>query len=131
MGDTAWLTSALATAYGAAADLGLLVDVIHEPWVGQDALGAPSYAAPIQRQAFVQEGAMHTKKQDGQVVTTKARVSFLSPVEPNGAAGRQEPVDPRDLITLPSGLVCHVIEVPGVLVNSSTGAPYLRPAWLA
>lgn len=131
-GDTAWLTSALDAAYGAADGLGLLVDVIHEAWVGQDALGEPlPYAAPVLRRAFVQEGAIHVQKPDGQVITTKARVSFLGPVEPNGAEGRQEPVDPRDLITLPSGLVAHVIEVPGVLVNSASGAPYLRPVWLA
>jgi len=110
----------------------LQVPVMHEAWVGADALGDDlPLAAPVSRPALVQEGVLHHKKPDGQVITTKARISFLVPVEPNGAEGRQEPIDPRDRITLPSGLTGHIVEVPGVLVDPATGRPYVSTVWLA
>jgi len=75
---------------------------------------------------------MHHKKPDGQVITTKARLSFLAPIEPIAAEGRQNPIDPRDILTLPSGLTGQIIlEVPGVLLNPETNAPYVRTVWLA
>lgn len=132
MGDTAWLSGALDAAYSSAESLGLLSQVIHEPWIaGNDTDAVNPYGTAVARLALIQEGAMHVERPDGQVVTTKARVSFKGPVEPNGAEGRQEPIDPRDRITLPSGLVCSIVEVPGVLTNSETGQPYLRLIWLA
>lgn len=111
----------------------LQVQVIHEPWVGdKSGLGESDYGSPVGRSALVQEGVLHHKKPDGQVITTKARISFLGPVEPNGALGRQEPIDPRDNFTLPSGLTGQIIlEVPGVLLNPETNAPYVRTVWLA
>jgi len=110
----------------------LQVNVVHEAWVGQDALGAPSpFASPILRKCFVQEGAFHVKRADGQIITTKARLGFVGPVEPNGAPGRQEPIDPRDVFTLPSGLKAKAVEVPGAMTNPLTGQPYVRTVWLA
>jgi len=106
-------------------------DVIHEAWTGQDALGAPSFAAPVLRKALVVEGAFHVDGPNGQVITTKARVGFVGPVESNGAPGRQEPIDPRDVFTLPSGLACKAVGVPGALIDAPTGAPLTRTVWLA
>jgi len=117
-----------------AADAGtksLQVDVVHEAWVGGDALGAPApFASPVLRKALVQEGAIHHELPDGQVITSKAIISFLELVEPNGADGRQEPIDPRDKITLPSGMTGKIREVPGSMLNPLTNAPYVRVLWL-
>jgi len=107
-------------------------DVIHEAWTGQDALGAPCFAAPVLRKALVVEGAFHIQRPDGQVILTKARVGFVGPVEPNGAEGRQEPVDPRDEFMLhPDGPRLKAVGVPGCLISPDTGAPYSRTVWLA
>lgn len=132
MGGTAWLAGAVAVADAATQGLGFQVEVTHEAWIPQpDALGDGEYAVPVTRSGLVQEGVLHHEKPDGQVVTTKARISFLAPVPPHGAAGRQEPIDPRDRFTLPSGLSGQAIEVPGVLVDPTTGHPYVSTVWLA
>lgn len=110
---------------------GLQVPVVHAQWVLSDALGAHFYAAPVVRQAFVQEGAMHVKGADGQTIVTKARLGFLGPIAPHGAPGRQEPFDPRDRFVLPSGLNVKVVEVPGTLKSPLTGGPYASSVWLA
>jgi hypothetical protein len=131
MASNAWLSGAVAVANAATQALGLQVDVTIEAWIRQDVIGDDDYATPVTRSALVQEGVLHHQKADGQIVTTKARLSFLDPIQPNGAVGRQEPVDPRDIFTLPSGLTGRPIEVPGVLVDSQTGHPYVSTVWLA
>lgn len=129
--SNAWLTGAVAVANAATQALGLQVDVVHEAWVRQkNALGDADYATPVSRPALAQEGVLHHPKPDGTVITTKARLSFLEPVPPNGAEGRQEPFDSRDIFTLPSGLSGHPVEVPGVLVDPLTGHPYVSTVWL-
>jgi hypothetical protein len=111
--------------------LSLQVDVVHTACVGQDALGAPEYDEyPVTRKALVQEGAVHHETEDGQVITTKAKLYFLQAIAPHGAEGRQEPIDPRDLFTLPSGLIGKSLEIPGAAVNPETDLPYVRAAWL-
>jgi len=130
MGGTSILAAAVEAAR--AGTEAFQADVIHEAWVGQDALGAPlPFAAPVLRKAFVVEGAFHVKGSDGQIITTKARIGFVGPVEPNGAPGRQEPIDPRDVFTLPSGLKVKSVGVPAVMIDAPTGAPLSRTVWLA
>ena len=130
MGGTSILAAAVEAAR--AGTEFLQSDVIHEAWIGQDALGAPSFAAPIIRKALVVEGAFHFQRPDGQVITTKARVGFVGPVEPNGAPGRQEPIDPRDEFMLrPDGPRLKSVGVPAAMLDPLTGAPYSRTVWLA
>lgn len=121
-GLAAVIASAVETAR--AATESLQVDVVHEAWVGEDASGR-LYAEPISRKALVQEGAILHSMPDGHTVTLKARLSFVGPMEPNGAEGRQEPIDPRDKITLASGLTGEILELPGAMLNPLTGRPYL------
>ena len=127
------LAAAIRAALGAAnaATASLQVDVQHQQWVGQDEAGGPTYDVPVPRKAFLLEGASHAERPDGSVVVTKAKVGFAGPIEHHGADGRQEPIDPRDLFALPSGLEGHAIDVPGTFVNPETGAPYVRTVWLA
>jgi hypothetical protein len=106
------------------------VQVQIEPWIGEPLAfgGPPQYGPLVLAQALVQEGLQHTKRSDGTYITTRARLSFLDPaaVPPNGAPGRREPIDPRDIVTLPSGLTGHLQELPGVQINPATGQPYVR-----
>jgi hypothetical protein len=128
MGMGGIIAGAVAAAH--AGTVGLQVEVSHEAWILADALGAASFAAPIPLTAFVQEGVLDVPKPDGQVMTTKARLGFVGPVAPNGAPKRREPFDPRDKITLPSGITGRIVEVPGTMLNPDTGAPYTRTVWL-
>jgi hypothetical protein len=131
-GFAASIRSAVAVALTATKGLatnsaGTLMTVTHQAWTGPD-----EYDVPVARPALVQKGATHKKGPNGQVVTTGTRIGFLDPVPANGAAGRQEPIDPRDLITLQGEEdPGHIIEVPGVLADPETGLPFVSVVWLA
>lgn len=122
---------AVAVAQGVKASLatgpaGELLEVVHAPWVGP---GRDAYGPPTARQALVQRGA---KIEGGGVQVEGTRVEFLGAVEPNGATGRKEPVDPRDRLTLPGeAQPGHIVEVPGVLLDPATGLPFVNVVWLA
>jgi len=110
----------------------LQVDVVHQAWLApSNGLGEADYGPPVARPALVQEGVLHHEMPDGKVITTKARLAFVGPIPPNGAPDRQEPIDPRDRLILPSGLTGYIVEVPGALIDPGTGAPYVRTVWLA
>lgn len=104
--------------------------VTHEAWIGQDAYGKPLYATAIARRALVQEGATPHRLDSGEVITAIAQISFLEPVAPHGAAGRQEPIDVRDRITLRGELTAPIMDIAGGLVDPATGRPYLTEVWL-
>jgi hypothetical protein len=129
---TAWLTGAVAAVDAALEGLGLLGYVTHEPWIGfKDSYGDPDYGSPISRKALIQEGTIpHRRGGDGDVITTRACISFRDPVEPNGAEGRSEPIDPRDRITLPSGLTGPIVSDDGAVINPTTGARSANTVWL-
>jgi hypothetical protein len=127
----AWLTGAIAAADAAMEGLGLLGYVTHEAWIGQDGDGKPVYAVAVSRKAIVQEGSTPFRRgSDGETITTRACISFREAVEPNGATGRHEPIDPRDRITLASGLTGPIVSDGGAVVNPTTGARSQNTVWL-
>lgn len=105
-------------------------NVTHEAWIGRDGYDKPAFDAPVLRTALIQEGSRQVRLTTGDVITTKACLSFLSPIPPNGASGRREPVDPRDRFTLPSGLTGPIVEAPGAAIDPSTGRPFISVFWL-
>lgn len=99
------------------------VAVSHEAWTGADNYSKPTYAAAVSRLAVVSMKQRMRRMPDGREVVQRAVVTFVGPVAANGAAGRREPVDPRDRITLPSGFTGPILDVEGA-VDPATGAPY-------
>jgi hypothetical protein len=104
--------------------------VTHEAWIGQDAYGSPSYAAPVARAALVEQRVAQARVQpSGEMVSTTAKVTFLRPIAPNGAAGRKEPVDTRDRITLQDGATGPLVNISN-FIDKTTGRGYLTEVWL-
>lgn len=110
-----------------AATESLCVEVEHESWLEQDALGKPRYDVRITRSAAVQEGRRQAQTLDGRMVTIRAIVTFFP------AADGEAPAEfkSQDRLTLPSGLSGIVTEIRDSLSNPATGAPYSRTVWLA
>ncbi len=117
------IRNAVATAKSVTSDA--QVDITHEAWTGQATSGAkPTYAAGVTLPAFVDEKKDSFRTALGEVIAVTAIIHILQPVAANGAANREEPIDPRDQITLPSGTVGAPIMGAGGFVDPSTGRPY-------
>lgn len=107
----------------------LQVDVSLARYTGQDAMGAVAYAAAADYPALVEyKVRLHTTA-SGKIVQTRAKVTFLTVIPPNGAANRTEPIDSRDRIVLPDGTTGPIVDVEG-LVNPVTERPYLVECWI-
>lgn len=104
-------------------------EVIIRAWIDQDGEGAAVYAAPVVYHAIVEQKVQPRYTKAGVLVLTKATVTFLEPLPPNGAAGRVEPVDSRDLLTLPDGTTGPIVMVDG-MVNADTNAPFMTQVWI-
>lgn len=102
----------------------LQATVQHAAWTGNQADATGSYAAAVDRQALVEFKQRLRRLPTGQEVMQQATVTFIQPVPANGAAERREPIDPRDVITLPNGYTGPILDVSGV-VDPGTDAPYM------
>lgn len=100
-------------------------DVVHRTWTGQDGFGAES-TVDVSRKAIVEQKVSLHKMGDGRLVPTKATLTFLARIPNNGATGRVEPIDPRDVFILADGTFGKAIDVSGI----RKGAPLLLQVWL-
>lgn len=107
------------------------VDVIHQQWASQDTMGKVTFSPPagVIRKAVVERKTRLVKKANAQDIEAKHYVLFVHPIPPLGAAGRQEPVDERDQITLPGGLTGPIAEINEVL-DPATGRGYVTEVWM-
>lgn len=103
--------------------------VTHKAWTGRDVDRKPTYAAGVSRLAIVERRQRLIRTATGEQILSRHRIAFLRPIAANGAATRREPIDPRDVLTLPDGDTGPILEVTGV-VDPSTGAPYYAEVWL-
>jgi hypothetical protein len=104
-----------------------------EAWIADDLtspMPAPVFAEPIRHAAIVEQRAEAVRTVSGETVMTKAQVTFIHPITPNGAVGRIEPIDPRDRIILADGTTGAIVLNTG-LVNPATGGPYLQQVSIA
>lgn len=103
----------------------LQVSITHYAWIGQGATyGEPLYSTPITRTAIVELKQRMIRIPGGEDIWQKASVTFLEPIAANGAAGRREPIDPRDKIVLPDGYTGPIRDVIG-LANNFADSPYM------
>lgn len=103
--------------------------VVISRWIGQSYDGTASYAAPVSYKAVVNYKQEQRQSPNGQSRVSKAHVIILSPMDPLGVANRSEPLDERDLVTLPNMSTGPILETAGV-VDPATGRPYMHEIWL-
>lgn len=104
-------------------------NVSHEAWTGLNSVGDVTYAAAVSRQAIVERKSRRHISATGQEILTSARITFLRPIAANGAAGRIEPIDGRDKITLSDGTTAPVVDVEAIM-DPDTNAGYFTTVWL-
>lgn len=112
---------------------GTQVTVTHRAFTGQDGEGASSYSAPASRKAIVDLTRKLRPRQDGTMVPIVATVILLEVIAPNGAVTdppRQEPIDPRDILTLPNGLTGPIMMAPDAVLDPATNRPYFNQVYI-
>ena len=97
-----------------------------EQWTGNatDGKRGSTYASGVSIKALVEMGPKPFRTSNGDTILAAAVVSILQPVTANGATGRQEPIDPRDRITLPNSEVAAPIMSAAGFMDPSTNSPY-------
>jgi hypothetical protein len=95
-----------------------------EPWIGQNGYGDDTWDIPVTHQALVDRTVKQRYTSSGKLVVTIAKLTFLNLIAENGAAGRREPIDPRDKITLDDGTTAPIVDIP-MFENPATQAPFL------
>lgn len=103
--------------------------VTHSAWIATTGTGKSVFGAPMTRAAIVERKQKLVKTGGGQELLSQHVVSFLRPVAPHGAAGRSEPIDARDRITLPDGTTGPILHV-DTFVDRVTGAGYYHQVFL-
>ena len=105
---------------------GVQVDVTLEAWTGQSGFGVESFASPVTIKCVLDLTRKQIKTDSGREITIVATLTKVGDVAPNGTAGRREPIDPRDRITLPDGTTGPIIDVPGAVVDPGTGRGFIN-----
>jgi len=122
MGLDATIRSAVALANRVTASL--QVSVSHAPWTGPGADGTGAWGTATARQAIVDDSYRQHRLPTGEIVSCAAKLTFVQPIDANGATGRREPLDPRDVFTLPNGHTGPVVDIPSGPLDPTTGRPY-------
>lgn len=101
--------------------------VLHWPWLSRDVEGSgvyPNAGIPLRCLVEFKQRMLPNPSRPQEMISQVAVLTFVRPIAPNGAAGRREPIDNRDLFTLPNGYLAGVIAVDG-FIDAGTHAPYL------
>jgi hypothetical protein len=98
--------------------------VMHQSWLGTSGSGDVTFSAAVSRRALIDESEKPRFSQAGQLILTKAQLTFLDPIAPQEAAGRVNPVDSRDIFTLPDGTTGPVVSTSG-FIDAETNQPYM------
>lgn len=98
-------------------------------WTGQNWKGEDTYADPVSIRAVIDQTRKRRYSAGGQMITVVASLTILETVPPNGTVTvppRQEPIDTRDMITLPDGTTGPIIQGPGAVYDPGAGGPFLN-----
>lgn len=102
-----------------------------EAWIGEDSKGEADFADPVPLSALIQANPARQETASGDEQKVLAIVTFLEALPANGAAGRvDEPIDPRDRITLPDGRTGPITDVKGGWVDPGTNLPFMAQVTL-
>jgi hypothetical protein len=105
------------------------VNITIHRWMGQTYDGTPTYAAPLATKAVVEYKSEARQSSTGQLRVARTYLIITSPLSALGVANRSEPLDDRDLITLPTMHTGPIIETYGV-VDPATDLPYCHEVWM-
>lgn len=104
------------------------LDVVHLAWIGDDGQGEDAFAAPVTRRALVDLTKRERATSAGRRVMTFASLIWLDPIAPtaaNSGKTRENPIDPRDVFTLPDGGTAPIVQTGG-FADSATGQPFVN-----
>lgn len=104
------------------------LDVTHTAWIGQDGAGGDAFAEPVTLRALVDLTKRKRATANGRLVMTFAVLTFLDPIEdtaPNAGQVREQPIDPRDVLTLPDGGTAPIVQTGG-FADSQTGRGFVN-----
>lgn len=121
------LRSGVKTAHGLTK--GVQSQVTHYPWISQSVHGDDTYDTPVTLTCVV-DRTNRIVYQGGQQVTVTATLTFVGDVQPNGAPGRREPIDPRDKIVLPDGFTGPIVSTPDGVTDPGTGRGFIQSVML-
>jgi hypothetical protein len=95
-------------------------------WIGADGYGAATFASPVTYKAVVDTTRKDIAGASGQVLAVVATITIIGDVRPNGAPGRIEPVDPRDIVTLSDGRTGPIVSAPNSVMDPGTGRGFIH-----
>lgn len=104
------------------------LDVVHRAWTGEDGDGGDTFAAPVTRRALVDLTKRMVSGAGGRLMMTFATLTFLDPIadtNPSTGKVRENPIDPRDTLTLPDGGTAPIVQTGG-FTDSGTQRPFLQ-----
>lgn len=104
----------------------LQAPVLIQRWISEGRSGTPGReASPITVMAIIEPDKNKVPNPSGGAMIVTSKITILTPMAAQGAAGRDEPIDQRDLVTLPDGSTCPIFRVLGYLTDPSTNYPYM------
>lgn len=98
-------------------------------WLAQDKYGKGIFTAPETFEAIIDLRQQDRPGASGQITRTSALVTILEEIAPINSAGRQNPIDPRDIIVLPDNTTAPIVETQG-LWDGETNRPFYTDIWL-
>jgi hypothetical protein len=105
------------------------VDIYIQPWISQTANGTVTYGAK-KKVRVLWDKTVRTVYADGREIVGQGTMQILTTMKANGAAGRQEPVDTRDLlVVVDSGAMIPILHVDGA-IDPGTMMPYAPELFL-
>jgi hypothetical protein len=123
------IRNAVATADGVTKSL--QPSITMKPWIRSDGAGAPQYGTPVTVRAISERRTSMRYTSTGQEIVSNHYLAILDPIAPNGAAGRREPIDERDVFVLPDGTTGPIVDIRGLTdAGSAEGASFLYEVWL-
>lgn len=91
-------------------------DVSRQAWIGDNGSGVDEFAPADTVRCIVSRKTRTVRTSTGQLASIVATLTILDPLPPttaNAGKTRVQPVDPRDIFTLPDGTTAPVVDLGG------------------